>query len=181
LFFLGLRFDASAIFYTNVLFITLSLFPLVKGTNLTYQKVLKYIYFATNFIVISFNFIDLIYYRFTYGRSGLSILESIENENNKLILLGNFVVNYWYVFVLYFATAVGWGFLYNLVKVKPKYYRNSMPFYAVSSLTMFLGLFIVFIGMRGDFRKNSRPINLIDANSNLKNVAHTDLVLNTPL
>lgn len=180
LFFYGLRFDASAIFYSNVLFILLSLIPLINGTNATYQKVLKYIYFITNFIVIALNFVDLIYYRFTYGRSGISILESIENENNKMILLGNFLVNYWYVFALYIGTILVWVFLYNLVKVKALNYRHSIPFYVISSVVMCFGLLVVFVGMRGDYRKNSRPINLIDANYNLKNVAHTDVVLNTP-
>jgi phosphoglycerol transferase MdoB-like AlkP superfamily enzyme len=55
-----------------------------------------------------------------------------------------------------------------------------LPFY-IGSLISFVPIaVVVFVGMRGDFRKNSRPINLIDANHQLKNVAHTDVVLNTP-
>jgi hypothetical protein len=85
LFFYGLRFDASAIFYINALFIVLSILPILKASYPKYQAFLKYLYFITNFSFIALNFIDLIYYRFTYVRSGISMLESIENEGNKLI------------------------------------------------------------------------------------------------
>ena len=36
-------------------------------------------------------------------------------------------------------------------------------------------------GIRGgDFKKSTRPINLLDASRHVKNIVHSDIVLNTP-
>ena len=35
-------------------------------------------------------------------------------------------------------------------------------------------------GIRGDFKKSTRPINLVDANRHVSKIQHADFVLNTP-
>lgn len=78
------------------------------------------LYFACNLVAISFNFVDFIYYKFTFSRSAVNILESVQHESNKGKLFADFLKNYWYVFLLYFVCAFLWIFLYTRVKVKEK-------------------------------------------------------------
>src|SRR5690606_2833761 len=131
--FYGLPFDTTAIIYSNGLFMLLSILPLYVNTRKGYQKFLFYLYFISNLITISFNFIDFIYYKCTFGRSSINNMESIENEQNKTTLGFNFLVNYWYVFVLFFAMALLWIYLYK--KVKVAYIKDQQPIkYAISSI-----------------------------------------------
>lgn len=178
--FYGLKFDTTIILYINILFIVLSVIPIKKITTKAYQKFLFYLYFITNSLAISFNFIDFIYYRFTFARSTINITESIENESNKSTLLLNFFINYWYVFLLFFICIFVWIKLYKLVKIQPKTYTNKKVYY-ISSVLIFLGIVpFVIAGIRGDFNHSTRPINIVDASNNVTNVAHANVVLNTP-
>ena len=57
----GLVFDTTAIIYINSLFIIASIIPAVINTRKSYQKVLFYIYFATNLVAYSTNLIAFIF------------------------------------------------------------------------------------------------------------------------
>ena len=176
----GLKFDTTIIIYTNSLFIVLSLLPIQKFTKKPFQKFLFYLYFITNSIATAFNFIDIIYYRFTFTRSTINITESIENETNKMTLFVNFFKDYWYVFLLFFVAIFVWIKLYKLVKIQPKIYTKKWVYY-ISSIIIFLGIIPFSIaGIRGDFDHSTRPINIVDASNNVTNVAHANVVLNTP-
>ncbi|MGE4347760.1 MAG: LTA synthase family protein [Flavobacteriaceae bacterium] len=176
----GLKFDTTIILYTNSLFIVLSLLPIKKLTEKPFQKFLFYLYFITNSIAIAFNFIDFVYYRFTFARSSINITESIENETNKTTLFSNFFTDYWYVFLLFFVSVFMWAKLYKLIKIHPKtYFKNNI--YYISSAIIFLGIIPFCIaGIRGDFDHSTRPINVVDASNYVNNVAHANVVLNTP-
>ncbi len=176
----GLRFDTVIIIYINALFIILSVLPIKKFTQKPFQRFLFYLYFITNAIGMVFNFIDFIYYRFQFSRSTIAITESIENETNKSTLLFNFFKDYWYVFLLFFVMLFVWIKLYKLVKIKEKTYTNNKVYY-ISSIIIFIAIIPLAIsGIRGDLDHSTRPINIVDASNNVDNVAHANVVLNTP-
>ncbi len=180
LYYHGLAFDTTAILYSNALFIILSIIPVVINTKKSYQNLLFYVYFLCNITVWSSNFIDLIYYRFIFSRTTFAAMDSLEHESNKLLLFGNFLVNYWHVFLLLFALSALWIFLYKKVKVRPEKPLINGKYFIYSTLA-FLGIVTLSIGgIRGDFRKSTRPINLLDANRYVTNVSQGDFVLNTP-
>ena len=83
---------------------------------MTYQKVLFYLYFIPNLIAYSTNFIDFIYYRYTFSRSTIASLDTLENESNKMLLFFNFLVNYWHVFLLFIIISILWIVIYKQVK-----------------------------------------------------------------
>lgn len=176
----GLKFDTTIIIYTNSLFILLSLLPIKKITEKPFQKFLFYFYFITNSVATAFNFIDIIYYRFTFTRSTINITESIENESNKMILFFNFFVNYWYIFLLFFVSVFVWVKLYKLVTIKPKTYTNKKVYYTTSALFFLIAGVLSLGGIRGGYGKATRPINIVDASNKVDNVAHANVVLNTP-
>lgn len=177
----GLIFDTVAVFYVNSLFIVLSLIPLLVNTNEKYQKVLFYIYFVFNTIAYATNFIDFIYYQYTFERSTIGSLEVVQNESNKIAMFFRFFVTYWYVFLLFFALVFLWITLYNRVRVVKKTVANKLVYF-VSSIIIFLGVILIVVaGVRGgDLKKTTRPITLVDANTYVKKMTHADVVLNTP-
>ncbi|MFA6863475.1 MAG: hypothetical protein WCS11_06270, partial [Dysgonamonadaceae bacterium] len=60
----ALRFDASAIAYTNSLVILMHILPFRFRYNNGYQKVTSIVFYIVNAIGITLNMIDVVYYRF---------------------------------------------------------------------------------------------------------------------
>jgi phosphoglycerol transferase MdoB-like AlkP superfamily enzyme len=176
----GLAFDTTTILYINGLFILLSVFPIVINSKLKFQKFLFYLYFITNLFAYTFNFVDFIYYRFTFGRSTRASLDSLEHESNKGALFFNFVINYWHVFLLFFVLAYIWIRLYKWVKIKHENPKISIKYFGTSTISFLLITTLCIGGIRGDFRKSTRPINLLDASRYVQNASQADVVLNTP-
>jgi phosphoglycerol transferase MdoB-like AlkP superfamily enzyme len=181
LYFHGLAFDTTAIFYINSLFVLLSILPFWINTNKGYQKVLFYVYFVTNLIAYATNFIDLIYYKFTYTRTTIAAWDLVKHEADKTGMMFRFLVTYWHVFLLFILCSYLWIFLYKKIKLSNSSYTKSKVSYFLSSIFMFLVISTLMIGgIRGDFKKSTRPINLVDASRHVKKMEHADLVLNTP-
>ncbi|MBL7887241.1 MAG: sulfatase-like hydrolase/transferase [Flavobacterium sp.] len=177
----GLTFDTSAILYVNLLFILLSILPLVKNTSRGFQKGLFYLYFITNLLAYSTNFIDFIYYKYSLARTTLAAMNVVENEKNKTILFLSFIVDYWHVFVLFFVLAFLWVFLYKKIRFKADIPQNKVAYFGLSSVAFFVFGLVIVAGIRGgDLSKSTRPINLLDASRHVKNIVHADIVLNTP-
>lgn len=177
----GLPFDTTAILYVNLLFIVFSIFPFKKNTSVGYQRFLFYLYFITNFIAYATNFIDLIYYKYTYARTTIVALNVIEHETNKATLFLSFLVDFWYVFALFILFAALWIYFYKKIRVTLAHHPKNLPYYTYSTFAFFLFSILIIGGIRGgDFKKSTRPINLLDASRHVKNIVHSDIVLNTP-
>lgn len=177
----GLAFDTTAILYINLLFIVFSILPFWKNTNAGYQKFLFYLYFGTNLLAFATNFIDFIYYKFTFARTTTAALNVLEHETNKTTLFLNFLLEYWYVFALFVLTSALWVFLYKKIKVQDFRPSRYVPYFSFSTVGFLMIVLFVIGGIRGgDFKKSTRPINLLDASRNVKNIVHSDIVLNTP-
>ncbi len=176
----GLAFDTTTILYANALFIVLSVLPMLITTKKGFQKFLFYLYFTTNLLAYVANFIDFIYYKYTFNRSTRASLDTIENEQNKGALFANFLVNYWHVFFLFFLIAFIWIFLYRKVKIKQHDAKPTLKYFLTSTVGLLLIATLCVGGIRGDFRKSTRPINLLDASRFVSNASQADFVLNTP-
>jgi phosphoglycerol transferase MdoB-like AlkP superfamily enzyme len=177
----GLTFDTSAILYVNLLFILLSILPLRINTSIRFQKVMFYLYFITNLLAFSTNFIDFIYYKHSLARTTLAAMNVIENETNKASLFLSFIVDYWHVFVLFFVLAFLWIFLYKKIRFRADIPQNKIAYFSFSTLFLLIFSVMIIAGIRGgDLSKSTRPINLLDASRHVKNIVHADIVLNTP-
>lgn len=177
----GLAFDTTAILYVNTLFIVLSILPFWKNTAIGYQKFLFYFYFVTNLLFYATNFIDFIYYKYTFARTTIVALEVLKHETNKTTMFAGFIYHYWHVLALFISCSILWIYLYKKVKVSVSIPTKKIPYFAVSILIFLLIAVLIIGGIRGgDFKKSTRPINLVDASKNVKNIVHSDIVLNTP-
>ncbi|MFY7738883.1 MAG: LTA synthase family protein [Flavobacterium sp.] len=176
----GLAFDTTTILYANSLFIILSILPLLINTRKGFQKFLFYLYFTVNLIFYTANFIDFIYYKYTFNRSTRASLDTLQNESNKGSLFLNFLVGYWHVFFLFFLMAFLWIYLYKKVKVKHHESKPNFKYFLASIFSFLLIATLCIGGIRGDFRKSTRPINLLDASRFVTDASQADFVLNTP-
>lgn len=177
----GLAFDTTAILYVNLIFILFSVLPFFKNTNRGYQKFLFYLYFGTNLIAYATNFIDFIYYKYTYARTTIVALNVIEHETNKTTLFFSFLVDYWHVLVLFILFSTLWIYLYKKVDVQISQPTKKLHYFGFSTIGFLLVVLLIIGGIRGgDFNKSTRPINLLDASRHVKNIVHSDIVLNTP-
>lgn len=176
----GLAFDTTAILYTNLLFIVLSILPLWINTKKIYQTILMWIYFIFNGIGLVFNFLDFIYYRFTYSRTTSSFMDIVNNETNKGALFVRFIYTYWHVYLLFFVTILFWIYLYKKVKVEEIENGNKLKYFGFSTLGFLFIAVMIVGGIRGgDFKKSTRPINNTDASRYVVKQQHADIVLNT--
>jgi len=177
----GLAFDTTAILYVNVLFIVFSILPFIRNTAPGYQKGLFYLYFITNLAAYATNFIDFIYYKFTYARTTVVALNVIEHETNKSTLFLSFLADYWYVLILFVLFSALWIILYRKVRVQLAHPPKKLHYFGFSTVGFLLVTILIIGGVRGgDFKKSTRPINLLDASRHVKNIVHSDIVLNTP-
>lgn len=176
----GLTFDTASILYLNLLFILFSILPVRINHTKKYQIFLFYLYFIPNLFGYATNFIDFIYYRFNFGRSTIAALDSLKHESNKLLLLTNFLLHYWHVFVLFFVVSYVWIYLYKKVSVQNEPSHKGITYFGTSVFGFLVIATLIIGGIRGDFKKSTRPINLIDASRDVKNVSQADVVLNTP-
>ena len=177
----GLAFDTTAILYANLLFIVFSVLPIFRNTNRSYQKFLFYLYFSMNLLAYSTNFIDFIYYKFTFARTTIVALNVIEHETNKTVLFFSFLVEYWHVFVLFLLFSALWVYLYKKVTVIAFQPTKKVAYFGFSTIGFLFVALMIIGGIRGgDFKKSTRPINLLDASRHVKNIVHSDIVLNTP-
>ncbi|WP_430809445.1 MULTISPECIES: LTA synthase family protein [unclassified Carboxylicivirga] len=176
----GLKFDLSAMLYLNAFYALLYLLPLPFKFSKGYQNFLKTIFVSFNGIGLALNSIDLIYYRFILKRTTYNVINILENETNMLRLWGQFLIDYWYVAVLFIAAIYCLTKAYSWIKPRPAKLPNKW-LYALASLvaiTLFSGFSV--IGMRGGYRHSTRPINMANAGKYVNTPDEMALVLNTP-
>ena len=177
----GLAFDTTAILYANLLFIVCSVFPIFKNTNRSYQKFLFYLYFSMNLLAYATNFIDFIYYKFTFARTTIVVWNVMKHETNLLPLFLSFVFDYWHVWVLFLLFSALWIYLYKKVTVLAFQPTKKIAYFGFSTVGFLFVILMTIGGIRGgDFKKSTRPINILDASRHVKNIVHSDIVLNTP-
>ena len=177
---IGLTFDTSAILYTNVFFILISLIPFKNNSNPLFQNGMMVLYFSTNTIAYSTNFFDFIYYRFSQSRLTTRVFDVIENENNKATLAASFIYNYWHVLALFFILIFIWIYLYKKIDFNKSKSKITFNYYLFSLFWSLIIIFICVIGVRGGIGNATRPINMVDAHRFVKKGIHADFVLNSP-
>lgn len=177
----GFRFDLSALLYVNLLFILMMLFPFPFRKKEGYQRIIKAIFFLANGIALFLNCIDFIYFRFTLKRTTRSVFGEFENETNIGRLFGRFLIDYWYVALLFAALLALMIWLYNRVKIQVATSKlKPWLFYIQATVMLALVAFLTVGGIRGDFRHSTRPITISNAGDYVTRSEDMYLVLNTP-
>lgn len=175
----GIAFDTTAILYVNVLFIFLSLVPIVVNTRKGYQKFLFWLYFITNGITFAMNFGDIVYFKFSQARLTSAAFQVAKHESNIFKVFMVSVIQNPYILLWFVVLMWLWVFLYKKVKVKEHKPVKLAPYFILSVLTLCGVAVLVVGGIRGDFKHSTRPINLVDANRFVKLPSQGNMVLNS--
>ena len=176
----GLMFDLSAMLYLNLLYAFLFILPLPFKFRNGYQRFLKIVFIGINGLGFALNSIDLIYYRFILKRTTYNVITILENENNMGKLWGQFIMDYWYVALIFIASVYALHISYSWLKPRKVQVsrRWFYPIVSIVALALFSGFSI--IGMRGGYRHSTRPINMANAGKYVNSPDEMALVLNTP-
>jgi len=176
----GLRFDTTAILYTNVLYITMFLLPFRFRYNLTYQSIAKYIYFITNGIALLMNCMDTVYFRNTFRRTTLNIFNEFSNNEKLGAIFTDAIIQNWYLTLFFIISIVllVWSYgKYTNKQYIPKF--NLLKYYALAVLTMFIGIAAAIIGVRGGI-SSDRPLNINHSAGYATAAIDIPLIINTP-
>lgn len=174
----GLRFDTSAIFYTNALFILLYIFPLRLKERPWYWLMTRWIYVVVNILCMLLNLGDTVFFEFRKHRTSMAVFEEFKGENNITGIIGTEVVSHWYLVLLLVAIAV---FLWTCYR-RPCVERQSVrSYYLTNGVTLLLFIPLTIFGMRGNtFFSATRPIAVSYAHKYVNDPLQTGIVLNTP-
>ncbi|MEG0499748.1 MAG: sulfatase-like hydrolase/transferase, partial [Rikenellaceae bacterium] len=176
----GLQFDLTAVLYVNALYIFSQLLPFRFTAGSIYQRVCKYIFIFTNSAAIISNMIDVVYYRFTLRRTTALVFNEFSNEQNYGMMIWEFFLDYWYMFIITGMVITGLVVTYRLVSVRPLLIRRNLFYYPVALVIMLAVIPLFIAGVRGGFAHSTRPVTISNATEYINNLGEEAIVLNTP-
>jgi phosphoglycerol transferase MdoB-like AlkP superfamily enzyme len=175
----GVKFDIVAILYINSLFIVLQALPFSFKYHKIYQDCSKWLFIVSNSIGFMANFADFAYYKYTLKRTTASVFSQFANEQNKLKLTGDFILDYWFLLLCLIAFIYFFIKIYGAVKIR-KAPQFTWKIYIGQLLVLGLIAGLSVVGMRGGWRHSTRPITMSNAGDFVKAPSDMALVLNTP-
>jgi phosphoglycerol transferase MdoB-like AlkP superfamily enzyme len=178
----GIRFDIAALFYFGGLPLVMMLLPIPDKwrNSKVYLKIVRLVFFIFTGIALLLNCIDFIYYRFTLRRTTFSVLQEFQNEKNGLKLAKDFLLDFWYVVLIFAGLMLLMIWLYNRVQARLTTSRSRLRYYLTSAGILVLTVVLAIGGIRGDFKHSTRPITISNAGDYVKSPNEIYLVLNTP-
>ncbi|MDR1343612.1 MAG: sulfatase-like hydrolase/transferase [Prevotellaceae bacterium] len=178
----GLRFDISALIWGNIVYIALFIIPFKFRYSAAYQKALKVFFVVVNAVMLAGNCADVIYFKFTLRRTTADVFREFAAENNYGDLLGHFLVDFWYMWLIWVALVAALALLYRKT-VRPVFGRGlaaNIAFYAGSTVMMVVVAALCVVGMRGGVNVIAHPLRLNDAVQYVKKPLEMGIVQNTP-
>ncbi|MBL8001882.1 MAG: sulfatase-like hydrolase/transferase, partial [Flavobacteriales bacterium] len=167
----GVRFDLSAIAWTNLPWLLLALVHPSPGPR--FRRVQAITFLAVNAFALFFNCVDVAYYRFTLKRSTADLFGIMGAGNDLANLVPVFLKDYWYI-VLLFGAVLGllwWG--YHRVEGRLPRKGPTRPWWLWRLLTIATAVLLTRGGVQ------LIPIGVLHA-SNYAEPAYMPVVLNTP-
>lgn len=176
----GLRFDLTAVLYSNSLLLLLMILPFKVRFSNWYKTTIQWLFIVINALALATNIADSVYYQFTLRRTTLSVLSQFENEQNGFALFFRFMIDYWYALITWFVLVAGLYFGQKKIKWEGPQVHGNIAFYAVGLAMMPLVIYLFIGGARGGFEHSTRPITLSNAAEYATVPKDINLVLNTP-
>lgn len=175
----GLRFDISAIFFVNILFVLMLMLPLKVLALKSFHSIIKYLFLGINIFFILINSVDIVYFPFSQKRmqSDAFLFVTGDKGSELFDLLPTFLMEYspvWLAFGL---------LIFVFIRVSIKEFQKLSPqpqdiklSYA-SAMFPLMASCIFVLGARGGFQL--RPLGVIQA-SEVAGAVNSPVVMNTP-
>lgn len=177
-FFIGLRYDITAIVITNTPIILLHLLP-EKIFNRTFvQSTTKFIFFLINAFMFLLNAIDFGLFRFTAKRATSDVFKILSYGNDFKNTAPQMILDFWYVLLI--LLLLWW----SIFKYYPRsqssihqVYKKDYNFKFTKTVTLLSIIGLYFIGFRGGIQ--FKPLSIISASKYGSGIM-APLILNTP-
>lgn len=180
LFLAGLKFDTTAILYSNAIFLLLFMLPLHIKENKAYYRVVRWLYVVVNSICLYANLADCVYFPYTGKRTTGSVIAEFSHEGagNMAKIFGEQILDNWYLLIL--GIGISWLLWALFRKGSTKQPQRLAPYYVTHTALLALSVPLCIAGMRGGFTTAVRPITISNANQYANTPSEAGLVLNTP-
>lgn len=176
----SLRFDSSAIFYTNSLYIILMLLPLHLKEREWWHTMTKWIFVVVNSLAVAINLCDAVYSQYTGRRTTSSFFSEFSNEGNLGTIFFTELLNHWYLLLIAIAMIALIWTLYLKPQGPYKKTKSLFSYYLSHSIVFLLSFPIAVIAMRGGATRTTRPIANSNANQYVNQPHEASIILNTP-
>ena len=180
-FFYGIRFDLSAIFYTNAPYILAAILPFSVYYKKIYRIVFNSWFVFINCFAAAVSYIDVAYYPYVLKRTTADIFSYLQVAFDVQTLLPVFMKQYWYLLLLFLATLF---VIIYIVKITNRMITKNLVSKTFSwqdlgykTLIFIVFLFLTVFFQRGGFQ--TRPLSLIDTGKNAS-IQNAPLIANTP-
>lgn len=175
----GIRFDLSALFYLNGLYLILSLLPFPFVFSGLYQIFLKFLFLLVNAAGFFFQLFDFVYFRTTLRRIDFSFFSEFANEKNWANIFLKAIQDYPAFLIVWLGVILLLWFCYGNTHY-PVRKPYTLRFFTIRLLTLLLATVIITISIRGGTDRTTRPITMSNAASYVSEPLEMGLVLNTP-
>lgn len=169
----GIRFDLSAIVYSNCIFILFHLLPWKFFYTKSYQLGLKILFYAVNIPALLLNSIDLPFFRYTLKRTTIDQLhiQALGGGEDTWNTLPKLVGDFWYVLLVLALLVIVGEFFYRKTKI-----TSMQGHHPRRHLAIVLPAILIFtIAARGGTQY--RPLGLMHAAA--YSPKNSQLILNT--
>jgi len=176
--FSGLRFDLSAIFVLNSLFIIWNTLPLHFRDKKLYRFVSDLVFYIPNLIGLMANFADAVYFRFTLKRMTFDIFRYLQTDETSVNMIPKYFIDFWHVTLIFIVFVLALFWFGNKIRLNPTNTGSVLwKYLSIHSLIFLASLFITIILIRGGFQL--KPISIITAGEYTQ-AENTPFLLNTP-
>lgn len=182
----GLRFDTSAIFYTNALYIVMMLLPLHWKEVRLYHTVAHWVFVVCNAVCIVMNLADCVYFQYTGRRTTATVFSEFSNESNLAGIFGIELLRHWYLVLVGVILIYGLWKLFAVPRCGVRSVRQTsvkhslLKYYALQMVALGITVPLCIAGMRGGMTRATRPITISNANQYADRPLEAAIVLNTP-
>ena len=172
----SLRFDTSALFYTNALYLLLALFPFTVRTHRWWNIMTRCVYGIVNSIAVIANLSDAVYSQFTGRRTTASFFSEFADDDNLGAIIFTEIGRHWYLVLTGLIFIALLWILYKSEKKETKKTNRAITCW----IPLLISIPVTLIAMRGGIINTYRPLSLADAAQYVNRPSETAIVLNTP-
>lgn len=178
----SVKFDTSAILYTNALYILMMLFPLHLKENEVWHKATKWVFVVCNSLAVVANLADSVYFKYTGRRTTATIFNEFSNEDNLFGVFFAELFNHWYIVIFGVLLIACLAFMYSMPAPKSKFTgaKDYVLYYPLYTVLFAISVLLTIAGMRGGMTHAVRPITISNANQYVNRPADGAAILNTP-
>jgi len=178
----GLVFDASAVAYTNLPLLVLSLLPVRARTRPGWQATMRWLFVVVNALTLALDCLDVAYYRFSLRRTTASVFQEFSGQGHLATVFLRGMLDYWWVTLLWVGLVAVLVLVARRAITRDVIAAQPPRLFYPAAVTVWLAVlfFAAVAGRGGFFTRYHRPITLSNAGAWVDQPHHVGVVLNTP-